>query len=77
MKKNQSFLMIVAFVLAIGGAFAFNQNALTDSFRSDGCNPETKPAICTSTEVNDPVCTIEGLTYYQNDTCSLEWRIPQ
>ncbi|MBL4905767.1 MAG: hypothetical protein JKZ00_07130 [Flavobacteriaceae bacterium] len=77
MKKNQGFLIAAAFAVAIGGAFASNSDALTDSYRSDGCIPVEKPVFCTSTDVNDPVCTIGGLTYNQDSTCLTPWRIPQ
>lgn len=77
MKKIQGILMVTAFAVAIGGAFASNLDGLTNSFRSDGCVPTNKPVLCTSTDSNDPVCTIGGFTYYQNSGCSLEWHIPE
>ncbi len=76
MKKIQGIVMVMAFVLAVGGAFASNLDAFTNAFRSDGCIPANKPALCTSTNVLDPVCTI-GHTYYQDSSCLNEWRIPQ
>ena len=69
--------MVAAFAVAIGGAFASNQKAFTDSYRSDGCVTANKPLVCTSADANDPTCTIGGFTYYRDSGCNLEWHIPQ
>lgn len=77
MKRIQGIVMVAAFAVAIGGAFASNLDGLTNSFRSDGCVPTNKPALCTSTDSNDLVCTIGGFTYHQDSSCLEPWYIPQ
>lgn len=77
MKKIQGILTIAAFAVAIGGAFASNPDAFTDAFRSDGCTPVNKPALCASTNPSDPVCTIGTYTYYQDSGCLNAWHMPQ
>lgn len=75
MKRIQSFLTAAAFIVAIGGALAFNYNTFATAYRSDSCNtPVLKPGQCNSTDVNDPVCTIDDITFYQQAGCSNEWR---
>ena len=77
MRKIQGIVMVAAFVLAVGGAFASNLDVLTNAFRSDGCTPVDKPALCTSAYPSDPVCTIGAYTYYQDSSCLDAWHIPQ
>ena len=77
MKKIQGILTGAAFVVAIGGAFASNFDTYADAYRSDGCSLQPKPAFCTSMNENDPICTVNLLTYYQKPGCVQVWHIPQ
>ncbi|UNY97896.1 DUF6520 family protein [Zhouia spongiae] len=77
MKRIQRFLTAAAFMAAIGGAIASNYDAISDAYRSDNCNQLVeKPLDCTSTDENDPICTLGSFTYYQNQGCVDEWRRP-
>lgn len=77
MKRIQGVVMAMAFVFAIGGAFASNLEAFNNAYRSDGCTSATKPVHCTSTNLSDPDCTIGAFTYYQDASCLNSWHIPQ
>ncbi|GGK18982.1 hypothetical protein GCM10007962_11470 [Yeosuana aromativorans] len=68
MKKIQGILTVVAFVVAIGGAFASSQMDILSVFRaptSGGtCEVVSLPPNCGTDP--GPICTLGINTYYQN-----------
>ncbi|MGS2765325.1 hypothetical protein [Sinomicrobium sp. M5D2P9] len=85
MKYSRNLMMAAAFVIAAGGAFASSILApAQDAWRESAttpCQAATKPAVCTSTNPNNPICNEvengENFTYYQDSGCSAAWHRPQ
>ena len=68
MKKIQGFLIVAAFAVAIGGAFAMSDHAVLPGFREPvgggACSSTNVPENCATSGTVE--CSIGAYKYYQN-----------